>query len=47
MEFGLFHEFQQAPGEGPARAFAQSFEQVDAAEAGDGSNTVCGYAFFT
>jgi len=24
MEFGLFHEFQQAPGEGPARAFAQS-----------------------
>ncbi len=32
MEFGLFHEFQQAPGEGPARAFAQSFEQVDAAE---------------
>ena len=32
MEFGLFHEFQQPPGEGPAAAFAQSFEQVDAAE---------------
>ena len=32
MEFGLFHEFQQAPGAGPAVAFAQSFEQVDAAE---------------
>jgi alkanesulfonate monooxygenase SsuD/methylene tetrahydromethanopterin reductase-like flavin-dependent oxidoreductase (luciferase family) len=32
LEFGLFHEFHQAPGEGPARAFAQSFEQVDAAE---------------
>ncbi len=32
MEFGLFHEFQQAPGEGPALAFTQSFEQVDAAE---------------
>ncbi len=32
MEFGLFHEFQQPPGEGPAVAFAHSFEQVDAAE---------------
>ena len=32
MEFGLFHEFHQAPGAGPAVAFAQSFEQVDAAE---------------
>jgi alkanesulfonate monooxygenase SsuD/methylene tetrahydromethanopterin reductase-like flavin-dependent oxidoreductase (luciferase family) len=32
LEFGLFHEFQQPPGEGPARAFADSFEQVDAAE---------------
>jgi alkanesulfonate monooxygenase SsuD/methylene tetrahydromethanopterin reductase-like flavin-dependent oxidoreductase (luciferase family) len=32
LEFGLFHEFQQPPGEGPARAFAHSFEQVDAAE---------------
>jgi alkanesulfonate monooxygenase SsuD/methylene tetrahydromethanopterin reductase-like flavin-dependent oxidoreductase (luciferase family) len=32
LEFGLFHEFQQAPGAGPAVAFAQSFEQVDAAE---------------
>ena len=32
MEFGLFHEFHQAPGVGPAQAFALSFEQVDAAE---------------
>jgi alkanesulfonate monooxygenase SsuD/methylene tetrahydromethanopterin reductase-like flavin-dependent oxidoreductase (luciferase family) len=32
LEFGLFHEFHQAPGEGPAQAFAKSFEQVDAAE---------------
>jgi alkanesulfonate monooxygenase SsuD/methylene tetrahydromethanopterin reductase-like flavin-dependent oxidoreductase (luciferase family) len=32
LEFGLFHEFHQAPGVGPAQAFALSFEQVDAAE---------------
>jgi len=32
MEFGMFHEFQQPPGQGAAQAFAQSFAQVDAAE---------------
>ncbi|HTR83824.1 MAG TPA: LLM class flavin-dependent oxidoreductase [Reyranella sp.] len=32
MEFGMFHEFQQPPGQGAAEAFQQSFEQVDAAE---------------
>jgi alkanesulfonate monooxygenase SsuD/methylene tetrahydromethanopterin reductase-like flavin-dependent oxidoreductase (luciferase family) len=33
MEFGMFHEFQQPTGAGPAEAFRQSFAQVDAAEA--------------
>src|SRR6185312_14708944 len=32
MEFGLFHEFQKSPETSEADAFAQSFEQVDAAE---------------
>src|SRR5271170_7117821 len=32
MEFGMFHEFQCPPGASAAQAFAQSFEQVDAAE---------------
>jgi alkanesulfonate monooxygenase SsuD/methylene tetrahydromethanopterin reductase-like flavin-dependent oxidoreductase (luciferase family) len=32
MEFGMFHEFQQSPGESDAAAFAHSFEQVEAAE---------------
>jgi alkanesulfonate monooxygenase SsuD/methylene tetrahydromethanopterin reductase-like flavin-dependent oxidoreductase (luciferase family) len=32
MEFGMFHEFQCPPGASAAEAFAQSFEQVDAAE---------------
>ena len=32
MEFGMFHEFQALPGESAAQSFAQSFEQVDAAE---------------
>lgn len=32
MEFGMFHEFQRLPGMSEAEAFAQSLEQVDAAE---------------
>lgn len=32
MEFGMFHEFQRVPGQTEAEAFAESFEQVDAAE---------------
>ena len=32
MEFGMFHEFQRSPGQTEAEAFAESFEQVDAAE---------------
>lgn len=32
MEFGMFHEFQRLPGVSEAEAFAQSLEQVDAAE---------------
>jgi alkanesulfonate monooxygenase SsuD/methylene tetrahydromethanopterin reductase-like flavin-dependent oxidoreductase (luciferase family) len=32
MEFGMFHEFQRVPGQTEAQAFAESFEQVDAAE---------------
>src|SRR5215469_9623942 len=33
MEFGMFHEFQALPGEKPAQSFANSFAQIDAAEA--------------
>jgi alkanesulfonate monooxygenase SsuD/methylene tetrahydromethanopterin reductase-like flavin-dependent oxidoreductase (luciferase family) len=33
MEFGVFHEFQCPPGQSEAGAFAESFAQVDAAEA--------------
>src|SRR6202161_1021114 len=33
MEFGMFHEFQRRPGQTEAQAFAESFEQVDEAEA--------------
>jgi alkanesulfonate monooxygenase SsuD/methylene tetrahydromethanopterin reductase-like flavin-dependent oxidoreductase (luciferase family) len=32
MEFGMFHEFQRVPDQTEAEAFAESFEQVDAAE---------------
>src|SRR6201987_430678 len=32
MEFGMFHEFQRVPGQTEEEAFAESFEQVDAAE---------------
>lgn len=32
MEFGMFHEFQCAQGQTEARAFRESFEQVEAAE---------------
>ena len=32
MEFGMFHEFQCPKGRAEAHAFAESFEQVDAAE---------------
>jgi alkanesulfonate monooxygenase SsuD/methylene tetrahydromethanopterin reductase-like flavin-dependent oxidoreductase (luciferase family) len=32
MEFGMFHEFQRLPGTTDARAFADSFAQVDEAE---------------
>ncbi len=32
MEFGMFHEFQRTPGQTEEEAFAESFEQVDAAE---------------
>ncbi len=32
MEFGMFHEFQRSPGQTEAAAFAEAFEQVDAAE---------------
>ncbi len=34
MEFGMFHEFQRRPGQTEADAFTESFELVDAAEAG-------------
>ena len=33
MEFGMFHEFQRRPGQSEAEAFAESFQQVDEAEA--------------
>jgi alkanesulfonate monooxygenase SsuD/methylene tetrahydromethanopterin reductase-like flavin-dependent oxidoreductase (luciferase family) len=33
MEFGMFHEFQRRPGQSEAEAFAESFAQVDEAEA--------------
>src|ERR1700709_2077903 len=33
MEFGMFHEFQRRPGQTEAQAFAESFQQVDEAEA--------------
>src|ERR1700719_2694444 len=33
MEFGMFHEFQRRPGQAEAEAFAESFAQVDEAEA--------------
>ncbi len=33
MEFGMFHEFQRRPGQTEAEAFAESFDQVDVAEA--------------
>ena len=33
MEFGMFHEFQRRPGQTEAEAFADSFAQVDEAEA--------------
>jgi alkanesulfonate monooxygenase SsuD/methylene tetrahydromethanopterin reductase-like flavin-dependent oxidoreductase (luciferase family) len=33
MEFGMFHEFQRRPGQTEAEAFAESFAQVDEAEA--------------
>jgi alkanesulfonate monooxygenase SsuD/methylene tetrahydromethanopterin reductase-like flavin-dependent oxidoreductase (luciferase family) len=32
FEFGMFHEFQCSPGKSQEDAFAESFEQVDAAE---------------
>src|SRR5438876_171217 len=32
FEFGMFHEFQRREGRSEAEAFAESFEQVDAAE---------------
>ncbi|MBV8771010.1 MAG: LLM class flavin-dependent oxidoreductase [Deltaproteobacteria bacterium] len=32
MEFGMFHEFQCPPGHSERQAFAESFEQVQAAE---------------
>ena len=32
MEFGMFHEFMRVPGQTEEEAFANSFEQVDAAE---------------
>jgi len=32
FEFGIFHEFTRRAGEGDAQAFAQSFDQVDAAD---------------
>jgi alkanesulfonate monooxygenase SsuD/methylene tetrahydromethanopterin reductase-like flavin-dependent oxidoreductase (luciferase family) len=32
MEFGMFHEFQRTDGQSEEDAFAESFEQVDAAE---------------
>ena len=34
MEFGMFHEFQRHPGQSEATAFAEAFEEVDAAEQG-------------
>lgn len=33
MEFGMFHEFQRRPGQSEGEAFAESFSQVDVAEA--------------
>ena len=33
MEFGMFHEFQRRPEQTEAQAFAEAFEQVEAAEA--------------
>lgn len=33
MEFGMFHEFQRLPGQSEVEAFAESFNQVDVAEA--------------
>jgi alkanesulfonate monooxygenase SsuD/methylene tetrahydromethanopterin reductase-like flavin-dependent oxidoreductase (luciferase family) len=33
MEFGMFHEFQRRPGQSEVEAFAESFDQVDVAEA--------------
>ena len=36
FEFGVFHEFQRRPGQSEAEAFTTAFEQVDAAELGDG-----------
>ncbi len=33
MEFGMFHEFQRREGQTEAEAFAESFDQVDTAEA--------------
>jgi alkanesulfonate monooxygenase SsuD/methylene tetrahydromethanopterin reductase-like flavin-dependent oxidoreductase (luciferase family) len=32
MEFGMFHEFARMPGQSEAETFANSFEEVDAAE---------------
>src|SRR5437879_7166924 len=32
MEFGMFHQFPVVPGGSETDAFAQAFEQVDAAE---------------
>jgi alkanesulfonate monooxygenase SsuD/methylene tetrahydromethanopterin reductase-like flavin-dependent oxidoreductase (luciferase family) len=32
FEFGIFHEFSRSPGQSEAQAFAQSFDQVAAAE---------------
>jgi alkanesulfonate monooxygenase SsuD/methylene tetrahydromethanopterin reductase-like flavin-dependent oxidoreductase (luciferase family) len=34
FEFGVFHEFPRGAGRGDAAAFAQTFEQIDAAERG-------------
>ena len=40
MEFGMFHEFQRRPGQTEAEAFAESFAQVDEAEAA-GLDVMC------